>query len=396
MTKEEKIRPRYDFFKKLSTLIALIGIVIAATVGSYQLIYEISKARELQKEVKVQLSIGDKFLEQLNYDRAIEEYEKVLQFDKDNIEAYRRIITTERKQLQFRSWYRTWGSERRNPSDPFYKEVDDTLALIYRIQILDPSLEDDVELLLEEALLYEVDGRVNKSITILEKAHNLSPQNPDVLAKLGYIRVMVSPNKNTEGFDFIRRAITIEPDNMWFHYYLAEASEEAGLYVEAVREYNRTATLAGYEEGKWPARLRERSLDTILYSIFIYHARNNDRLLSTEFDMPLEERADILKYYIENGEYSSYKAYLYLARTYYELDELENATRVLYLFPYLENEYTGCIAIHVALTMILEEGSFDEIKLKEVRARDHYLVEYSDLDELWPKAYAYYIVEIKS
>lgn len=117
-------------FKKISTIIGVIAVIITVILGLYQISQEISKANEIQNEIQIQLSIGDIFSDRQEYSRAIEEYEKALSFDKDNIEAHRRIIAASRKKFE--------SQLTKEQNQINQQEVDDTLGRIYRVYSLDP------------------------------------------------------------------------------------------------------------------------------------------------------------------------------------------------------------------------------------------------------------------
>jgi tetratricopeptide (TPR) repeat protein len=146
-------------FKKISTIIGIIGVIIGVILGIYQISQEISKAKETQKEIQIQLSIGDSFSERKEYSSAIKEYEKALSFDKDNIEVHRRIITASRRKFELQLTSLT-----KYPFGVESQEVDDTLARVYRVYTLNSSSKEDVGLLLEEALRLMKDFNYSKNI----------------------------------------------------------------------------------------------------------------------------------------------------------------------------------------------------------------------------------------
>ena len=354
-------------FKQISTIIVIIGVIISIILGSYQISQEILKAKEIQKEVQIQLSIGDIFSERQKYSMAIKEYEKALSFDNDNIEVHRRIIITSRKKFELQL-----------TEDPYKlesQEVDDTLTRLYRVYSLNPSLKEDIGLLLEEALILKADRRLKTSIFVLEKAYNLSPENPDVLAELG---LLTSSKENIEALDLIRRAIEIQPDNPLYHYYLANRAENAALYAEAIREYNRTTSLA-FDEPQIIVVLRPcsmRAFDSERLSSYSFHLRhiflenglNNESLLNSELDMPLLERAHVLEYYREKGEFYD-DSYCYLARTYYELGDLEKATATIRSGLEESKTYKNTPKLLIIYAMFLEESNLEPTTLKEVYAK---------------------------
>ena len=235
------------------------------------------------------------------------------------------------------------------------------------------------------------------SIFVLEKAHNLSPKNPDVLAELGYL---TSSEENIEALDLIRRAIEIQPSNPSYHYYLAETAKNAALYAEAIREYNRTVMLA-FDESQLTVGLPTRwffypdeaelfgtdvmyafdseRLSYISYcnlqEIFWDHGLNEESLLNSELDMPLHERAHVLEYCHKKGEFNAKtvqgrRSYVYLARTYYELGDLKKATATIRsaLGEYKTGEYAPDYLL-ILYAMFLEEANLEPSTLKEVYAK---------------------------
>jgi tetratricopeptide (TPR) repeat protein len=378
MTKEAKTTPRPDFFKKVSTLILLIGGIIAAIWGGYQIFQEVSHVKEIQKELNIQLSIGDSFLERFEHERAIEEYEKALELNKDNVEACRRIITAKREKFQIQN---RRGIHLLEPGKKInaigwevpQEGVDDALALIYRLRALNPSLKDDLGLLLEEALLLDVGEYFKASIMVFKKAHKLSPQDPDVLAELGRLRSQTSSDENIEGLDLLRRAIAIRPDEPRYHYYLGDALVEAGFGAEAIREYNRTVKLADGQDHRSEQLRRDASCKLMWNFCYYYYYSDEERLLCVELDMPLEERVQVLENCFENCKlkygYVWEDPCMYLAHTYYELGDLKKAANTIQSgLPDDKGEWSEEIYMLVALAMILEEGGFDPTTLEEVRA----------------------------
>lgn len=350
--------------------IAFIGVIIGAILGGYQVIQEILKAKEKQKEVKIHLSIGDTFSERLEYEMAIKEYAKALKLDMDNIKAHRRIITAATKKFELirglpASTTKTWGVAT--------EEADNILAQIYRVHALNPSLKDDIGLLLEEAFLLKVSGRSEAGITVLEKAKKLFPNNPTVLAELGCLRALASSDKNIEGLDLLRRAIEIRPDEARYHYYLARAVEKAGLHAEAIRQYHQAVQLATGLDF-WSQTIRQSALFGLIYVFGVYFPNCHWEREFTELDIPLEERIHILESIVafrpEKGlHYSAYDPYLHLAILYYKAGDFEKAYHMIQ--EYLEIE-GGIYRNHTDSILelyanILEKGGIDPDTLNKVR-----------------------------
>ncbi len=86
---------------KVSTFIAGLGVIIAAILGGNQIIQEIIKTKQIKNEIQIQLSVGDRFFEQYEYERAIIEYNKILEIDNNNIENAVRPLALGRKNYLF-------------------------------------------------------------------------------------------------------------------------------------------------------------------------------------------------------------------------------------------------------------------------------------------------------
>jgi len=153
---KSKPKPKPFALKKFSTLIGVIGVIIAAIVGSSQIIQQVIQTREIKREVKIFLEVGDRFAEQFKLNKAIEEYQKALELGEDNIDAHRRIITAMRQKLCL-------GIGQ-------FPKVNDVLSRIYKVQALSPYLKNDFELLLEEVRILVCDDSRHNALSILEKS----------------------------------------------------------------------------------------------------------------------------------------------------------------------------------------------------------------------------------
>jgi tetratricopeptide (TPR) repeat protein len=311
----------YASFKKVSALAALIGVIIGALVGTSTIVGLIQRHGELSREIRTRLEVGKRFQEQWELDRAVEEYQKVLVHDRDNMEAHRRIIAIELLRIESKEFRR----------DESFPEINDILLQIYQLQALHPPLKKDVELLLQEARLLLHRGSFQDSLRILEEVRRLRPGDPEVLALLGRVHVLASPEDKVEGFDLLRQAVAIRPNQALYHYYLASAYEKTDQDADAIREYYGTATLLT-GQNTWSWRLRARALEE-LDDMFM-RCFAEDGALTATLDMPLEERAQIYDYLVThmNTEYVSGVGFDgsqprngYLAAMYYKLGDLEKA-----------------------------------------------------------------------
>jgi tetratricopeptide (TPR) repeat protein len=378
-----KQHSNFSFFKKIYVIIALIvvivfvaiiigsqtigfiGVIIGVILGGYQVILEILKAEEKQKEVKIQLSVADSFFERFEYEKAIKEYEKALELDIDNIEAHSRIITaaTKKLELEERLPGRVWNTEEAT------KEADNILARIYRVYVLNPSLKDDIELLLEEALLLKLSRRYIAGITVLEKAKKLFPDNPTMLAELGCLHALASPDKNIEGLDLLRRAIEIRPTEARYHYYLARAVEKAGLHAEAISQYYQAIQLqlaTGLD--LWSKKICQGAFEALIRFFEIYFPWGEE---FTKLDMPLEERIHILEFImVFRSHYHSGDTdpYLHLAILYYKDGEFKKANNMIQEFmKYWKIKIEDNLPVLELYANILEQGGIDPDTLNKVR-----------------------------
>jgi len=343
-------------FKKISATVAFVGVTIGVVLGINNILKEVSKYKESKRAVAAQLSIGDQFINRSEYERAIEEYEKALSLDKNNPQVLHRIIRAQRKKYQV-----TYSVER--------KKVDDTLALIYRLQTVDPSMKDDAAWLIEEAFLLKVDGRLKDSMTVFEKANKVSPNTSHILAEIGYLRALTSSRQKVEGIDLIQTATKLEPENPRYHYYLAQSAKMAGLEAVAIREFYQTAKLASGGD-TWSKGVQKRGFEEI-YAIF--DDRGLSGAISSDLDMPLEERAEILQYSIENiapaFRSPEKDVYLSLARIYLQLGDTVKATDAIRAgLPRDKGAWRGYGYLLETYAAILEKSNLDPDTLKEVHA----------------------------
>jgi len=239
-----------NVFTKLATIVGLVGGIIAATLGGQQLIRTILDSQAAHKKVKEYVFAGDQFKGQFEFDKAIEEYKRAENLDKQNIDISRRMLPTIRQALQKRAQD---AEEANLPS-----QINDALEWLYQTQARHPSLKNDVQFLIEEARIQETDSRFQRFDTaykILMRDHKLFPNDPDVLAELGFFigyrqaqcrncNLTVTAAVRTESIDHLRRAIEGKPDKALYHYYLAELLDGAAQLGEAMREYRQAAELA--------------------------------------------------------------------------------------------------------------------------------------------------------
>jgi hypothetical protein len=372
MTSKEKLpqSSRSSFsLKRISAFIGLIGAVIGAIIGGSQIYKQFQHSKKIKGEVKILLEVGDRFAEQFKLNKALEEYHKALELDKEDIDAQRKIIISLRQKLYL-------------GISPF-PVVNDVLSRIYKLYALNSSLKNDIELLLEEARILIYDDSLYDALNVLETAYKEAPNEPEVLALLGFVRTLTSPKERVEGLDLLEKAIGSQPNNAMFHYYRAQALEHAQDDAESIREYYRAAKLLDIKDiwSKTFLKKAIRKLDVKFIRFF-----RDDGALTPSLNIPLKERALIYEYVI--GEYEKlsskfrelqYSRNGYMATLFYELGEFEKADQeIRKTFNKWDISYNDVIEgwkyhtnripwveLHIK---ILEEGALDQNTLMDARS----------------------------
>ncbi|MEA3548278.1 MAG: PDZ domain-containing protein [Thermodesulfobacteriota bacterium] len=301
--------------KKISAIIGFIGIIIGAIVGGSKIVQQVQESRGTNKEVKILLEVGDRFAGQFKLNKANDEYQKILEIDKENIDAQRRIIAVMRQKL-----YLEIG--------PF-PQVNDVLSRIYKVQALNPQLKDDTELLLEEARILIYGDSWHHALIVLENIRRKNPANSEALALGGLGQVLTAPGNSQAGLDLLNQAIEREPNNPLYHFYRAEALEHVEDYSDSIRAFYQAAQLSsGKDYGSY--KLHNESilkLDTIFMRFFA-----KDGALTSHLNLSLDERVRIYEYLVEEYEKLRSRSRSletarsgYLAMLYYSVKNYEKA-----------------------------------------------------------------------
>lgn len=321
MTKQDKPHQSLNLLslKKISAFLGIIGVITGAIVGFSTIIKQCKEKKKIDKEILMHLEVGSKFAEQFKLDKAIKEYEKVLERDEDNIKAHREIITAKRKKLMLKIGQ--WPT------------VDEILSQIYQLQALHPHLKKDTKLLVEESLLLRHERRTKAALEVMERAHKLAPSDSEVLAQLGLLRALTSSRNKVEGLDLLLKAIESQPQEARYHLYRAQALEHAQEDAESIREYYQAAKLTTSEDIQ--ARKTHNFVINHLGDISKKFFKQDGPLIS-RLNMPLEEWALIYEYVINEYENLPSKSSslehsrnAYLATLYYELGDFKKAHREL-------------------------------------------------------------------
>ena len=328
-----------DLKDSLGVAATVLGL--AGTIwGYWKFVWSKKKARDQRA---AQLAVGDRIaasadLEGEGYDRAIEHYEKALALDPGNVEIVRRIVRTTRRR-----------SESVMPvaliEGPARKEIDAVLARLYELRI-----DDDRELLVEEAQLLDLVGKRDSAVAALRKAQALAPDDPDVLALLGAF---------THDLDLLRRAIAARPGDASYHHGLANVLSERAEHGAAVRAYRRAAELAtGADLAS--SRTRSAALQDML-ALFKQHG--------AKLGLPADERVAALEALVASGVSMDRAQHVMLAELYLELGRLEPARdairRALGDDKSFWRHYLPQVRLYAT---ILERGNLDAAALGEAQA----------------------------
>lgn len=252
--------------------------------------------------------IGDRFAALRRFDGAIGQYRKALALDEFDVDTLWRIAAAMKEKMLAQSLYsadavRT-GQDAAVRDDALIRaassaDVEAILEVLYTIQAIDPLLEDDVSLLLDEAQILKMDGQAAAATALLEKARRMHPDHPTVLAELGLLLALKPPR--AEGILMLRRAVALEPSMPLFHLYLGRSlqRERGNADAEAMRSYRLAAELArasDFREG----RIRQfalRSLQAMFYDL----GDREGGILTRELDMPAGERLELLRFLLAGG-----------------------------------------------------------------------------------------------
>ncbi len=354
--------------KKISAIIGFVGILIGVIVGGSKIVQQVQQSRGTNKEVKMFLEVGDRFAGQFKLNKANDEYQKILEIDKENIDAQRRIIAVMRQKL-----YLEIGP---------LPQVNDVLSRIYKVQALNPQLKNDTELLLEEARIHIYDDSWHLALTVLDNIRRKNPANSEALALVGLGEVLTAPGNSQAGLDLLNQAIEKEPNNPLYHFYYAEALEHSEDYADSIRAYYQAAKLStGEDYGS--QKLHNESilkLDEIFMRFFA-----KDGALTSHLDLTLDERVLIYEYLVE--EYEKLRSHSmsletsrsgYLAMLYYSIKNYEKADHEIrkvfdyWHIPYktalnnwkTETKFIPWVELHIK---ILEEGGIKPDTLHDAR-----------------------------
>ncbi len=287
---------------KMKNVGYLLSISIQALVILYFLFLDttvvFSKEKSLQapKEVDVLLGAGDKYVRDKEFDLALAQYRRALAHEPNNTAVINKIVETLRdKIIPFKEGFDAMGKYQSQFSDNT-EELTEALDYIYNAQSIAPALIHEPSWVLNEAYIQRARDRSDLAIKALERALLRDPKDPDLLAELGKLQLLESPEGLTQGIEFIIQAEKAKPKRKQFCFYLGTAYARKEDYVSALRIY--------YDCAKLPIEKNELSkefhLQTAMAISNIFNALQikykPDGVLAKEFRIPISERLKILEY----------------------------------------------------------------------------------------------------
>ena len=379
-----KIKPLLSW--SLITLI-LLSLATGLYYGMESYLLNLS----LQKQLQLHLNVGDQFLELQDYKGAIKEFEKARNISPDSIEPYLKITRANRKRMLSRAF--TGGSSlniglRKDYAEQFapidFKQISAALNIIYKVQELDPSLKDDPNLLLDEALILKASvTRIKNAIVILQKAKELAPHHTAILAELGLFNAVLL--KKPEGIDDIRHAIEISPANARYHFYLARALAEIYLCpysgydysgsgdeegcANAIKEYHQAIELATGND-KWSQHIRYHSITGGL-DIFHRYSRKEKDIVTQGLAMSIDERINELEFMIPLEHNRSRTGHedeplYWLALLYESKNQINKASQLMRQL-LIENNYRSVLWMKYQVKLLENTGD-DQQELNKIRS----------------------------
>lgn len=291
--------------------------------------------------VRMYTRIGDRFIALRRFDAAMAQYRKALELDEFDVDVLWRVAAAMKEKLLAESLYSAGaaatGQDVAVRDEALLRavstsDVEAGLEVLYTIQAIDPLLQDDVSILLDEAQFLKMDGQAAAAAAVLERARRIQPQHPQVLAELGLLAALKPPRE--EGLRMIRRAVELDPTNPLFHLYMGRTlqRDQGAAGAEAMRSYRRAAELSrasDFKEGR-VQRFALRSIQTMFYEL----GDREGGILTRDLDMPASERLDLLRWILAHGAVFDTKTPtrnpdFYLAALCHATGETAEADRIL-------------------------------------------------------------------
>jgi tetratricopeptide (TPR) repeat protein len=265
------------------------------------------------ERVRTYTAIGDRFLELRRYDAAIAQYEKARELAEFDVDVLWRIVTAMKQKLLAGTLYSPvaidTGMDVALRNAPDYVGLDPApgtdvlLERIYALQAIQPLLRDDVSLLMDEAQVLTVNGRIDDSRKVLRRAHLIEPENPLAEAELGLLEslAVTEPARARAGLDLIRSAVARSPETALFQLYLGRSIERVigKPNADALRAYRSAAGLAVAQDF-WTRRLRDFAEESMVRE-YTSLGPLSGGVLTDRLKLTVPERLEHIQYLVGRG-----------------------------------------------------------------------------------------------
>lgn len=271
--------PRAEHSK--TQLMVYGAIAVGAIALVVLLIAYFVQQRAIPGKIAEHIAQGDRYREEVWYDRAIKEYETALALAPAHVEAKQRLVTAMRQNLSLKGFGPGSAVDHSLRADYDRLElvapadVEAALARLRELYVQAPALKDDAGVLWDEALILKVAGKPAAALAVFERLHRLRPKDLDVMAELGLLRAWMANREGRPlaGLDLLRTAIAEKPQEPRFRLYFARSLHEAyectsktatpkparrEVCGAAKREYLRAEELASGDD-IWSRRIKLRA-----------------------------------------------------------------------------------------------------------------------------------------
>ena len=286
--------------------VVLTLLVFLAASAWLAVVRPLQQAHRRDTAVASHLSVAERFVVNGRLDTALAELDAAARIDPNRVSVLRRSVFVVREQLERRAFADGQSTlhvglqrnyERLRPVND--QQLDAALARVYRLFAAEPSLENDVDVLLQQALILRLSGgRVDEAMAVLRRAVALAPRRADLLAELGVLQAVVKGDRG--GIAQLSEAVAMAPANPRARLYLAQALSEAGQCAQAGESMNRKMCSEALDalqqciahsqaEDLWSRHMRVAALRQAR-DIFSRVATEADDILSGVITLPNDER----------------------------------------------------------------------------------------------------------
>ena len=194
-----------------------------------------------------------------------------------------------------------------------------------------------VQQLFFEAISFKYTENVEESTKKFQAILEIDPANDAALYELA--NIYHDHNKEMDAESFIRRAVTVKPDNVWYWTLLADIYKKANNYKDAILVFDQLISLsAAVEEYYYDKASALLNLKKTKEALAVYQLMENRFGLSSDLSLAKEqilirqgkpEKAvsELLKQIVENP--NEVRNYLYLSEIYSKNKEWDKSIDIL-------------------------------------------------------------------